>query len=174
MQEGWHLHGCHHCAAGHCCAVVAALEIQLHSRGCECVLALQDQRSVLSKHPSPWRKGSSCEHLLWCTIDWMFFLCIWVLLELSSLKSRRHNRFLLTWLLEFISIYQGSKTDALWLKLARQLPFQFLNLLQTMKLKSVFSWGDWLPLERIWIFICNTSFRIQLIGVCWNVLIIDI
>lgn len=69
--------------------------LQLHGRGWECVLALQDQRSILSKQPNLRRKGSSCEHLLWCTTSWTFFLCVWVLLELSSLKSRRHDRFLL-------------------------------------------------------------------------------
>lgn len=62
--------------------------------------------------------------------------------------------------------------DVSWLKLAWQLQFKFPNLLWTVKLKSVFCWGDWMWLGCIWLLICNGSFRMQLIGTCWNVLII--
>lgn len=81
-------------------------------------------RDQYSKNSSLWRKGSWCEHLLWCTTGWMFFVCVWVVLELNSLKSRRHNCFLLdliAWVHLDLSVKQNrclvikiSKATSVW------------------------------------------------------------
>lgn len=76
------------------------------------------------ENPQPMKEMKLCEHLLWCTTSWIFCVCIWVVLELSSLKSRRHNRFLLdliAWVHLNLSVKQNrclvikiSKATSVW------------------------------------------------------------
>lgn len=76
------------------------------------------------KKPQPMKERKLCEHLLWCSSSWIFCVCVWVVLELSSLNSRRHNRFLLdliAWVHLNISVKQNrclvikiSKATSVW------------------------------------------------------------